>query len=228
MCLDSGPAASRRPGMTACEFSANCYPGRRRTAYEPTLFVPHGNAPSAGFRDSLCGTGSSSPRRPRSRDRFESVAQMLQPQCRPPGQTDDQIQLAADRLHVASQRRKIHVGLLLNLRHRGLLDLQRTGDVGLRLARDTPKLAQALDLRFHLAIACVDQRRRSAGRSARTWFRFRPISLFLLLPCPSLQQLQMRREAARPGAPESALRPKKFNPLTHHRNSSAYDIPSME
>src|SRR6266481_3661877 len=56
---------------------------------------------------------------------------------------NDQLQLAAERLHVATQGRQAHVGLALHLRYRWLLDVQCGCDIGLRLAGDLTQLAQA-------------------------------------------------------------------------------------
>jgi hypothetical protein len=95
-------------------------------------------------------------RRAGIRRRFEDVAQMLEPERRVLGQTDNQVQFAADRFDVAAQGRQIHVGLFLDLGHGRLLDIQGGGDIELSLAGDPPQLAQALDILLQRAAAGVD------------------------------------------------------------------------
>jgi hypothetical protein len=76
------------------------------------------------------------------RRRFENVTQVLQPECRMLGQTDNQVQLAADCFDVAAQGRQNHVGVFLDLGHGRLLDIQRGGNIEPSLAGDPPQLAQ--------------------------------------------------------------------------------------
>lgn len=61
-------------------------------------------------------------------------------------QADHKVQGAADGLHVAAQGRQVHVGLLLDLRDRGLADVHAAGDLRLGLAGEAAQLAQALEL----------------------------------------------------------------------------------
>jgi len=80
-------------------------------------------------------------RRRAVRRRFENVTQVLEPECRMLGQTDNQVQFAADRFDVAAQGRQDHVCLFLELGHGRLPAIQRGGDVEPSLAGDPPQLA---------------------------------------------------------------------------------------
>jgi hypothetical protein len=74
--------------------------------------------------------------------RFENVTQVLEPECRMLGQTDNQVQFAADRFDGAAQGRQDHVCVFLDLGHGRLPAIQRGGDIELSLAGDPPQLAQ--------------------------------------------------------------------------------------
>src|SRR5690606_8560808 len=71
------------------------------------------------------------------------IADTMEPKRRVSRQRDGEFEFAADRLDVASQRRQVHIGLLLDLGDGGLLDLQRRRHVLLSLAGDLAQRAQA-------------------------------------------------------------------------------------
>nr|CAD31304.1 HYPOTHETICAL PROTEIN [Mesorhizobium japonicum R7A] len=60
---------------------------------------------------------------------------------------DDEVELSPDRLYVALKCRQIRIGLLLDLRDRGLVDLEGQGNLRLGLPSRTAQTAEALDLR---------------------------------------------------------------------------------
>jgi hypothetical protein len=87
---------------------------------------------------------------------MQHFTQSMQPHGAPRGQSHNHVELTTDRFNVAPKRREIHVGLPLDLGDRWLFDLQRCGNIGLRLASGLAKLSQAFDLIVELSIPGVD------------------------------------------------------------------------
>jgi hypothetical protein len=86
----------------------------------------------------------------------ERLAKLMDTQRGAFGQFYDELKLAADGFDVAAERRQIHVGLVFDLGHRWLLDVERERDIGLSLASNLPKFAEALDLSAERFVAAFD------------------------------------------------------------------------
>ncbi len=80
---------------------------------------------------------------------------MMNPQHRPLGQLDGQLQFAADGFHVIAQSREVHVSLLLDFGDGWLSNIQSGSDIRLSFARDLTKFAQTLDHLGHTLLTRI-------------------------------------------------------------------------